>query len=181
MESPILRFSTACLYITLLLTLAVIIPEKIQGRVQGLITAIVSCLSCLGTIFAIITCLVVLIIMVTLLFAPIFGTIAYMVIYGHFDRSDANVTLSIIMVLKLVFAVCLVLAHQRFLLNKSLVLIVLTSLLANLIVSFLHNFVPRPLVSITDAIAAIIVGILAVIWAIVLFIFALNSIRKAIV
>ena len=168
-------------YITLLLTLAMFIPEKLQGRVQGCITAIVSFFGCLGTIFAIITCLIMLIVMVTLLLAPIFGTIAYLAIYGHFNRSAAEITLSLIMVLKLAFAVCLVLAHERFLLNKSLVLIVLTSLLANLIVSFLHNFVPRPLVSITDAVAAIIVGILAVIWAIVLFIFALNSIRKAIV
>ena len=84
------------------------------------------------------------------------------------------------MTLKFGFIVCLILAHQRFLQNKGLVLIVLTSLLANLIIGFLHNFVPGPLVSITDAIGAIIVGILAVIWAIVLLIFSIISIIKAI-
>jgi hypothetical protein len=168
------------LYLTLLIALAMIIPERLQGRVQGCVTAIVSFLGCLGTIFAIITCLIVLIIMVTLLLAPIFGTIAYLAIYGDFDRGAAAATLSLIMTLKLAFAVCLVLAHQRFLQNKGLVLIVLTSLLANLIISFLHNFVPGILVSITDAIGAIIVAILAVIWAIVLFVFAIISIIKAI-
>ena len=167
-------------YITLLIGLAMIIPERLQGRVQGCATAIVSFLGCLGTIYAIITCLIMLIIMVTLLLAPIFGTIAYVVIYGHFNRGAAAATLSLIMALKIGFVVCLVLAHQRFLQNKGLVLIVLTSLLANLIISFLHNFVPGLLVSITDAIGAIIVGILAVIWAIILFVFAIISIIKAI-
>jgi len=167
-------------YITLLIGLAMIIPERLQGRVQGCATVIVSFLGCLGTIFAIITCLIVLIIMVTLLLAPIFGTIAYLAIYGHFDRSGAAVTLSLIMALKLGFIVCLLLAHQRFLQNKGLVLIVLTSLLANLIIGFLHNFVPGPIVSIADAIGAIIVGILAVIWALILLIFAIPSVIRAI-
>lgn len=167
-------------YITLLIGLAMVIPERIQGRVQGCATAIVSFLGCLGAIFAIIMCLIMLIVMVTLLLAPIFGTIAYLAIYGHFDRSGAAVTLSLIMGLKIAFVICLVLAHQRFLQNKGLVLIVLTSLLANLIISFLHNFVPIPLVSITDAIGAIVVGIIAVIWAIILLIFSIIGIIKAI-
>lgn len=167
-------------YITLLIGLALVIPERLQGRVQGCATAIVSFFGCLGTIFAIITCLIMLIVMVTLLLAPIFGTIAYLAIYGHFDRSGAAVTLSLIMALKLGFVVCVVLAHQRFLQNKGLVLIVLTSLLANLIIGFLHNFVPLPLVSITDAIGAIVVGILAVIWAVIMLVFAIIGIVKAI-
>jgi len=171
---------TFVFYITLLIGLAMIIPERLQGRVQGCATAIVSFLGCLGAIFAIITCLIVLIIMVTLLLAPIFGTLAYLAIYGDFSRGAAAATLSLIMALKLGFVVCLVLAHQRFLQNKGLVLIVLTSLLANLIISFLHGFVPGILVSITDAIGAIIVAILAVIWAIILFVFAIISIIKAI-
>ena len=167
-------------YITLLIALAMIIPERLQGRVQGCVTAVVSFLGCLGTIVAIISCLIVLIVMVTLLLAPIFGTIAYLAIYGHFERGTAAATLSLIMALKIGFVVCLLLAHQRFLQNKGLVLIVLTSLVANLIISFLHSFVPIILVSITDAIGAIIVGILAVIWAIVLLVFAIISIIKAV-
>jgi hypothetical protein len=167
-------------YITLLIGLALLIPERIQGRVQGCVTLVVSFLGCLGTIVAIFTALAMLILMVTLLLAPIFGTIAYFAIYGDFDRSSAAITLSLIMTLKLAFVVCLVLAHQRFLQNKGLVLIVLTSLLANLIVSFLHNLVPGFLVSITDDIGGIVVAILAVIWAIILMIGAIISIIKAI-
>jgi hypothetical protein len=167
-------------YLTLLISLALIIPERIQGRVQGCVTLLVSFFGCLGTIVAIFVCLAVLILMVALLFAPIFGTIAYFAIYGDFPRGVAAATLSLIMLLKLAFCVCLILAHQRFLQNKGLVLIILTSLLANIIISFLHNFVPLPLVSITDAIGAIVVAILAVIWALVLLIGAIISIIKAI-
>jgi hypothetical protein len=168
------------LYITLLIGLGMIIPERVQGRVQGCATLIVSFFGCLGAITAIFTALVVLIVMVTLLLSPIFGTIAYFAIYADFDRGAANITLSLIMLLKLGFVIFLFLAHQRFLQNKGLVLIVLTSLLANLIVSFLHNFVPGVLASITDVIGAIVVAILAVIWAIFLMIMAIISIIKAI-
>src|SRR4029434_2982614 len=80
-------------YVTLLLTLAIFIPERISGRLQGCATAIVSFFGCLGTIFAIITCLIMLIVMITLLLAPIFGTIAYLAIYGHFNRGAAEITL----------------------------------------------------------------------------------------
>ena len=64
--------------------------------------------------------------------------------------------------------------------NKGLVLLILTSFLGNLIISFLHNFVPIILVSITDALGGIVVAILAVIWAIFFMIFAIISIVKAI-
>jgi len=167
-------------YVILLITLAIFIPEKIQGRIQGCATIIVTFLGCLGTIVAIFMCLIVLIIMVTLLLAPIFGTIAYLAIYGHFDRSGAAVTLSLIMTLKIAFAICMFLAHQNFIKDKALVLIILTSFLGNLVIGFLHNFVPGPIVSIADAIAAIVVGILAVIWALILFIKAIPSVLKAI-
>ncbi len=168
------------LYVSLLIGLALIIPERIQGRVQGCATLILSFFGCLGIIAAIIIALVFLLLMVTLLLAPIFGTAAYLAIYGHFNRSGANVTLSLIMFLKVAFVVFLILAHQRFLQNKSLVLLTLTSLIANLIISFLHNFMPGVLVSITDVIGAIVVAILALIWAIVFIIGAIISVFKAI-
>lgn len=168
------------LYVTLLIGLALIIPERIQGRVQGCATLIISFFGCLGIIVAIIFALIFLLLLVTLLLAPIFGTAAYMAIYGDFDRSGANITLSLIMLLKIGFCIFLILAHQRFLQNKSLVLLTLTSLIANLIISFLHNFVPGILVSITDTIGAIIVAILALIWAIVFIIGAIISVVKAV-
>jgi hypothetical protein len=167
-------------YVTLLIGLALLIPERVQGRIQGCVTLIVSFLGCLGIIVSIFIALFLLILMVTLLLAPIFGTIAYVAIYGHFARGTAAITLSLIMFLKIAFVVCLIFAHQRFLQNKGLVLLVLTSLVGNLIISFLHNFVPGVLVSITDTLGAIVVAILALIWAIIMMIGAIISIIKAI-
>ena len=110
-----------------------------------------------------------------------FGTIAYLIIFGNFDRSGAAIALSLIMTLKLFFAGCLVLAHQRFLQNRGLVVLILTSLLATLIIGFLHGLVPAFLVSITDAIAAIVVGILALVWAIWFLLRSIPAVAKAVV
>jgi VanZ family protein len=82
------------------------------------------------------------------------------------------------MTCKLGFAVCLVLAQQDFVKNKGLVLILLTSLLANIVVSFLQALVPGFLVSITDAIAAIVVLILAVVWGLFFLIGSIPAIFK---
>ncbi|MFD0578813.1 hypothetical protein [Dactylosporangium darangshiense] len=87
--------------------------------------------------------------------------------------------LSLIMFLKFVFAGALTAAQQRFLQNKGLVLLTLTSLLVTIVVSFLHGIVPGVLVSITDAIAGIVCAIAAIIWAIVLLVGAVVAIVTA--
>ena len=167
------------LFTAALIGAEVIVPKSLSGRIQGIATAVVSLLILFTAIVMIFSAIALLIIMVTLLLAPIFGTIAYFIIYSHFDRVGASVTLSLITLLKLGFAACLVLAQQRFLQNTGLVLIILTSLLASVIVSFLQGIVPGFLVSITDAVAAIVVGILAAIWAIVFLINAIPAVLKA--
>jgi hypothetical protein len=168
------------LYVTILIMLALLVPEKVQGRIQGIVTLIVSFFGCMGAIGSCFVALIFLLVVVTMLLAPIFGTIAYFAIYGHFDRSDAAITLSIIMTLKIVFIVLLLLAHQKFIENKSLVLLILTSLVCNLLIGFLHNLLPIFLVTITDAVGAIVVAIIAIIWLIIFLIMAIVSIVKAI-
>jgi hypothetical protein len=158
---------------------SLLIPERVQGRIQGIATLIVSILVILAATVKVFTALGKLTLMVSLLLAPIFGTIAYFAMFGDFNRAPAAVTLSLLMTLKLFFAGFLVFAHQRFLQNKGLVLMILTSLVANIIISFLHGLVPGFLVSITDAVAAIIIAILAIIWAIVFLIGSIISIVKA--
>jgi hypothetical protein len=161
-----------------LMVLGLLLPERVHGRIQGILTLVVSLLVILGGIVLLIVAVVLLLVMVSLFLAVPFGTLAYLAIYGFFDRGGAAVTLSLVMLLKLGFAVCLVLAHQSFLTVKRIVLLVLTSLLANVVVSFLHGLVPIILVSITDAIAAIVVVILALIWALPMLIFSLVSLVK---
>ena len=167
-------------YSTLLMGTALLIPERIQGRIQGIVSLVVSLLLLLASISAIFIDIALLSLMVSLLLSGPFGTIAYFAIWGHFETDAARTVLTLLMTFKIVFAVCLVLAHQRFLQNKGLVLIIVTSFFANLIIAFLHGFVPGFLVSITDDVAAIVVCILAAIWAVIYLIGGIVSVGKVI-
>jgi hypothetical protein len=171
---------TLLLFTVALIAVSLVVSERVTGRVQGIATLIVSFLCLIAGIKMIFVALAELILMVTLFLAVPFGTLVYLAKYGFFDRGTASAILSLVMLLKLGFAAFLVLAQQRFVTLKGLVLIIVTSLIAVLIVSFLHGLVPGILVSITDAIAAIIVAILGVIWALLLLIGSLVSIFKAI-
>jgi hypothetical protein len=169
------------LYTLVLVGLGLVVPERVHGRVQGIASLIVSILVLIAAIVLIIGTFVKVLIMIALFLAAPFGTLAYLAMYGSFNRGGAAVVLSLSMFLKVAGAVLLVLAHQRFLQNKGLVLLIATSLVANIVVGFLHGLVPIVLVSITDGIAAIIVGILAVIWGIVLLVGSIIAIVKAVV
>jgi hypothetical protein len=159
---------------------SLVIGDRVQGRVQGCATLILSIIVILATIALIIAAIVLLLLMIALLLATPFGTIAYLAIYGFFNRGGASAVLAVLMLLKLGFAVCLVVAQQRFLQNRGLVLLVLSSLVANIVLSFLHGLVPQFLVSITDAIGAIIVAACGCVWWILALIFALPAILKTI-
>ena len=169
------------LFATTIIGIALLIPERVQSKVQGIVTLIFSILLLLGTIIILFKDLILLVLMVSLLMAPPFGTLAYFALWSHFDTSTAYAALSLIMLLKIVFAVCLVFAQQRFLQNKGLVLIICTSFLANLLIVFLYGFVPGFLVSIVDVIAALVICILAIIWGIVYLIGGIVSVVKVIV
>ena len=162
-----------------LMGLSMLLPKGIHAKLQGILTLIVSFLLLLGCIMTGFLIFTLILLMVGLLMAPIFGTAAYFAIYGHFDTGEAAAVLSVLMVLKLGLAICLVVAHPRFLENKGLVLIVLTTLLAQILTSFLHGFPPGFLVSITDAIAGLITVILTAVWSLVFLILSLISIYKA--
>src|SRR5262249_51239142 len=150
--------------------------ERLQGKVQGLMILIVGILIVLGSILLALVALGLLLIMVALFLAAPFGTVAYICKWGFFDGSGAAALLSLIMLLKLCAVVMLVLGHQGFLKVKSLVLLMLTSLLCNIIIAFLHGLVPSVLVSITDMLGAIVLAIIAIIWGIVSVIYGIISV-----
>ncbi len=178
---PYLAILDAILLFTMVLIGAsLLIPERVEGRLQGCATFIFGLLVILGGIAMAFAAFNLIILMISLFLSVPFGTIAYLAIYGFFDRNGASIALSLIMFLKLGFSICLVLSQERFLQNIGLVLLILTSLIANVIVSFLQGFPPGFLVSIADAIAALIVAILAIIWAVLLFLGSLSSILKSI-
>ena len=163
-----------------LIALGLVVTPAVLGRVQGVGTLIFSIVVALAAIVSILILLALVILMVALLLSVPFGTIVYLAVFGHFNRGAASVVLGVLMLLKLGFAGCLVVAYPRFLQNKGLVLLLICSLLGNVIISFLHGIVPGFLVSITDGIAAIIVVVIALIWAIFLLIGSIPAIIMAI-
>lgn len=167
-------------FATVIIGIGILVPERVQSKVQGIVTLVFSFLLLLGCIVVIFTDLALLLLMVSLLMAAPFGTIAYFAIWGNFDVGGAAAALSVLMTLKIAFAICLVLAQQRFLQNKGLVLLIVTSLVCNLIIAFLHGFVPRPLVSITDDLGGLVIGIIAAIWSVVYLIGGIISVIKVI-
>jgi hypothetical protein len=160
--------------------LSVVVSNRLTGRLQGIVTLIVSFLLLIGAFIALIIAFVELLIMVSLFLAPPFGTIAYLAIWGFFPRGDAAILLSLVLLLKIGFAIFLLLSQQQFLKLKLLIAMILTTLLLTVVVSFLHGFVPIILVSITDDIAAIIIAIVAIVWAIIVLIGAIIAVVKAI-
>jgi hypothetical protein len=166
------------LFTVALMGIALVLPSRLQGRVQGIATLLFSLLVIGLGLRVIFIAIGMLILMLALLLSIPFGSIIYLIIYGFFNRGGADIALGIIMLLKFGFSGSLVLAQQRFLQSKGLVLLVLTALLANVIVSVLLGIVPGFLASITDVIGAILIGIFSIIWAIVLLVGSIVSIIK---
>ena len=164
------------LYTVVLIGLSLLVPEKVLARAQGVLTLIGSIVLIILGIILVIIAFIELLVMVSLFFSFPFGTAAYLALWGFFPRGDAAVLLALLMFLKLAGCAFLVLAQQRFLQMKGLVVLVLTSLVCNIIVAFLHGLVPTILVSIFDNIAALVVGIIAIIWAVVLLVLSIPSI-----
>ncbi len=179
MGIPYLALVDGLLLLTLgLMGASLLLPERVHGQVQGVVSLVGAVVALLAGIAMLLAAIGLLLLMVALFTAAPFGTIAYLAIWGFFNRPDAAATLGLLMLFKVAAAVCLALAHPRFLQNKGLVLICLTSLLANALVSLLHGWVPLPLVSITDALGALIVALLGLIWALVLLLGSLVSIFR---
>lgn len=155
--------------------LSLLAPRALVGRLQGIVALVLSFFGCLGTIALAIVALLLLILMVTLLVAVPFGTIAYMVAWGTFPVGTAEATLALLMLLKIAFCVLLLLAEQRFLQNKGLVILSALSLGTTWLVAFLIDFPPFFLVSIADAIGALVIAIIGIVWLVLLLIGSLLS------
>jgi hypothetical protein len=168
------------LYTVGLIAVGTVAPERLTGRLQGIVTLVGSIVLIIVAIVLLLAAIALVLLMVTLVAATPFGTIAYVALFGFFPRGAAGVLLSLVMFLKIAFCVLLVLAQPRFIQNKGLVALVLTSLVATLVVSFLHGVVPGLLVSITDTVAAIVLAVVAIIWGVVLLIGSIPSVLKAI-
>ncbi|MGZ4269537.1 MAG: hypothetical protein ACXVSX_10040 [Solirubrobacteraceae bacterium] len=163
-----------------LMVVGLLLPDRVEGKAQGIVTLILAFFFVLGALVLTLLALVKLVVMVSLFFAAPFGTIAYLAIWGSFDTGGAAVVLSFVMLLNLAAAAGLPIAHQRFLKNKGLIAIVLTVLLSIVIVMFLQGLVPFVMVSITDALAAVIIGVIAIVWGIVILVGSIVAVGMAV-
>lgn len=170
----VIAFGTA-----VLMGAGILFSAKLHAKLQGIITLIGAIILILAAIVLVFIAIAKLILMVTLLLAFPFGTIAYLILWGSFPRGEAATVLSLIMFLKCVGIGCLIAAQQRFVQNKGLVALMITSLLGNVVAVFLHGLVPGILVSITDALAGIVFAIVAIVWAIILLVLSIPAIVRA--
>jgi len=168
------------LYSLIWMLLSVVAPRSVTGRAQGCVTLFVSFFGCLGTIALIIAAFALLMLMLALLVAVPFGTIAYLVAWGHFARGAATTTLALAMLLKIAFLILLVIAHQRFLQNKGLLVLVGLSLGLTWLIGFVHALLPIILLSIGDQLMTLVIAIVALIWFLLLLIGAVIATIKAI-
>jgi hypothetical protein len=162
------------------MAISLLAPEWFLGLARLIANLVVSICVLFISFIAAFAALGLIILLVTLLFAPIFGTIAYFAIYVPFAIGETTALLSLLMLLKLGSAIALVVSQPRFLDSKGLVLILLCSLGCVLLTSFLYAFVPGFLVPIVDAVAALIIAIVALIWAVIYLIGSVVAIVRAI-
>jgi len=178
---PDLAFIDGLLLLTLaLMALSLVVRQSIVGRAQGIVNLVASIVVIILGIVALLTAVAKLVLMLALFLSPPFGTIAYFAAFGFFDRGGALAAVGSLLALKLGACIALVIAQERFLQNKGLVILVLLTLLLYLLVSILISIVPSFLASITDALGAIIVSIVAIIWAVLTLAFAIYATIEAV-
>jgi len=169
------------LYTVVLMVLPVCkVPQKVQATAQGIVTLLIGFIMFFTNLALAFKAFAAMMLMIALLLAFPFGTIAYMIKFADFDKSGAANSLSVIMAMKYIFVICMVIAHQEFLKNLGFVLLVGTSFVTMIVVSFLHGFMPSILCSITDAIAGIVLAIIAMIWNIIFVLGSIIPVIKAV-
>ena len=178
--ASLLNVDMILFFTVLMMTLPLVIPPQRVANMQGIASLIVGLFVTSFSVMLIVKVLVMLWLMIALLMSIPFGTLIYIVKFGHFDVGYAAIVMSALMTLKIILAAAIVIAHERFLQNKGLVLIIATSLGVMILINVLHNFPPVFLVSITDAIAAIVVSVIAILWAIPFIISGVFGIKRLI-
>lgn len=168
------------LFTVVMLGLSLIMNLRAYGRVQGIVTLIVTFLWVVGAFFTAMMALAKLFLMIGLLVATPFGTIAYLALWGSFPVSEAAVILGLILLLKIVFVVLLVLSQRAFLKITGLVLLIVVSVVLQLVLGLIHGFLPGPLVSIGDQFWALVTVVVALIWALVMLIGSIPAIVNAV-
>jgi hypothetical protein len=168
------------LFVLGLLGSSLVLSHRLYGRLQGAVTLIVSLLWALGAFVLALVALVQLLVMVALFVSVPFGTLAYLAVWGAFPVAESAAVLALLLLLKLVLGGLLIAAQPRFLAVKGLVALFAVSVVLQLVLGLIHQFLPRVVVSIGDQFWALVICIVALVWAIVLLIGAIPAVVRAI-
>jgi hypothetical protein len=153
--------------------------RAIVARFQGIVTLILSVLALIAALIAVFALFALLMLMVSLLLATPFGTIAYFALWGDFDVSRAKTILALAMLLKLIGIGLILLASPAMLKNKGFVLLTVCSVGLTFVLGLLQTIPPGFLVSITDAICALVTAVVILIWALCFLIGSIPAILRA--
>ncbi len=165
------------LFSVLMLGFSELVSQRLYGRVQGIVTLVVSLLWLLWSLVMALAAFVLLMVMVGLFVAAPFGTIAYLAIWGSFPRGEAAAVLGLLLFLKLVFLGFLVFSQQKFLKVVALMIHVAVSFGLQLVLGLVHGLLPFVVVSIGDQLLALVTAIVAAVGSV----FALVSSVPAVV
>jgi len=178
--------SVACLDLVFAYTIALISVDFLPGirtvfaRIQGIVTFILSLIGLGSAFLLIVVTYNFIMLMVSLLLAVPFGTIAYFAVWGVFDVDGAKIVLSLAMLLKLVGVGFIVASNMSFIKNKGFLFLTICSLGLSFVLGLLHSVPPGFLVSITDAIGALVTAIVILVWALLFFVGSIFAILRAI-
>lgn len=151
-------------YTILGMGLGLVLPGTVQGRVQGVVTLVLSLVGLLACLWLAMLALAALALMLALLVAVPFGTLAYLALFGHFPEGQAQAAIGALLALKMGFLVCLALSHRGFLANKGLLALAGASIGGTLLAGLLVGLMPSFLVSIADVVLAIVVAVVGAVW-----------------
>ena len=154
------------------------VPGALTGRLQGAVTFGLALLGIVIAIIATLAAVGLLVLMVTLLSAVPFGTASYMATWGRFPGGDVRLTLGLVLLLKAAGAACLVLASPSILGNRGLLVLLGLSFGVTFAVGALLAIVPQPLAAIADAAGAILAGLVAAIWLVVMLVGAAGAMLR---
>ena len=162
----------------LLLASATVLSQDWHSRLRILLTILLCLVLLLGAVVMIRAAFGKLMLMVSLILAVPFGPIAYAALFGRFETAGVMAALSVATLARASFLGLLLLASWRYLGNRTLVLLTATGFLGGLVISATFAFLPGVLHSIGDAVCAILLGIIAFVWALVLLVRSLPGLVK---
>ena len=151
--------------------------QRIGPKVLGVITAVLTFIGLLFAVFWIYKAFSLFFLMIGLLFSPPFGTAAYSLNWGRFPTVGAKKILSVVMFLQVGGLLAAVLVNPTLIKNVGLVFLGGTAIGLTVLLGFLHALPPSFVVSITDAVGAIIACIVSSIW---MLIFCFSGVKSTI-